>query len=323
MTTLTLTLFPLLICLSTVGFMDVTLANLSYDHYHNSCPHLESLVAKTLMPIFLTDPTSPSAFLRLMFHDCQVQGCDASILLDSNGESISSEMLSGRNFGIRRREAIDMVKRVVEAECPTQVSCADLIILAARESVAFAGGPRIRVPLGRRDSTTASNRRADTYIPSSTVSVDNMLRIFMSKGMTMDEAIAILGGHTLGVSHCINVVNRLYPSYESEKLGAFGIYLRLNCPTMAPLTNLTFIPNDLTPFVFDNHYYKDLKAGRGLLSIDSSISTDPRTAPIVDRFSRDSDYFFFTFSSAFVKLSTVGVPTGKQGQIRNQCSQLN
>lgn len=104
------------------------------------------------------------------------------------------EMHSSKNFGIIKRELISIVKSMVEAQCPQQVSCADILILAAREAVAMTGGPWIEVPLGRRDSsTTPSYELADAMLPSPTTGVDEMLEIFSKKGMTLEESVAILG----------------------------------------------------------------------------------------------------------------------------------
>ncbi|MCL7046551.1 hypothetical protein MKW94_000395 [Papaver nudicaule] len=309
----------------------VTEARLSYGHYRTSCPNVETLVKDTLVPIFMTDVTAPASFLRLLFHDCQVQGCDASILLNSERRNIGSEMVSSKNFMIRNRELIGVIKSVLESECPGQVSCADIIALAAKESVAFTGGPLIQVPLGRKDSTSSSSRQADISLPSPQVSVDQMLQIFKSKGMNLEESVAMLGAHTLGVGHCVNIVDRLYnPKYTKNDASGNNVLekgyeaiLRMQCPTKIPLTNLTFVANDITPLSFDNQYYQDIIYGRGLFGIDSSISKDPRTSPVVKSFADDQNLFFQVFASAFVKLSSTNVLTGNLGQIRSDCSRSN
>eukprot|EP01018_Ginkgo_biloba_P009807 Gb_15647 [translate_table: standard] len=283
-------------------------SQLAMNYHANSCPNLEQLVRATMTAMALTDPTTPAALLRLLFHDCQVQGCDASILLDSEG-SITSELVSDRNFGIRKINAIDRIKSVVEAACPSTVSCADIIALAARDAVLISGGPAISIPLGRRDSLTASNVLADEFLPSAYVSVDGMLNIFAAKGMSVEETVAILGAHTLGIGHCVNVVKRLYPQKDTNLGFFFGNFLRINCPTAVPFTNKTFITNDLTSLRFDNQYYRDIRSGRGLFSIDSAMAMDPRTALTVSRFADDQNLFFQAFSSAFVKLSVASVLT--------------
>ncbi|KAK6265007.1 hypothetical protein SCA6_020441 [Theobroma cacao] len=48
-------------------------AQLAYDYYKYSCPNVENIVRKVMLGVVLTDPTAPAAFLRLLFHDCQVQ----------------------------------------------------------------------------------------------------------------------------------------------------------------------------------------------------------------------------------------------------------
>ncbi|OMO58491.1 Plant peroxidase [Corchorus olitorius] len=297
---------------------------LSYHFYEKSCPQVEDIVKDGLEAVFLMDPTSPAALLRLMFHDCQVQGCDASILVDSRE---GSEMASSKNFGIRKRELISMLKSIVEAQCPQQVSCSDIIILAAREAVALTGGPRIKVPLGRKDSTrTPSYEFADQLLPPATTGVANMLNIFAKKGMTLPESVAILGAHTLGVTHCSSIQNRLYSPQNGELSvmePSFAAFLRLSCP-QGPLTsNLSFVVNDPTSFVFDNAYYVSAMEGRGVLKIDAEMVLDPETARVMQRFAVNQDDFFREFSSAFVKLSCSGVLTGEQGVIRKNCNAIN
>ncbi|XP_031490645.1 peroxidase 29-like [Nymphaea colorata] len=305
-------------------FLRFSHASLSYNFYERTCPQLDSLVNRAMAAIFL-DLTAPSALVRLMFHDCQVQGCDASILLDSGGGNVRTEMLSGKNFGIRQRSSIQMMKEAVESECPGQVSCADLIVMAASKSVTVSGGPRIDVPLGRKDSTTANNLLADSHLPPASMSVDDLLNLFSSMGMNMEEAVAMLGSHTLGVGHCINIADRLYePKGDDYMSSNYGAYLSFMCPTRVPLTNLTALPNDLTPTLFDNQYFRNILAGRAPFTIDSRIATDPRTSAIVAHFAGNQEHFFQAFSSAFLKLSYHGVLTGdSEGEIRRQCNQVN
>ncbi|KAJ0017850.1 hypothetical protein Pint_09836 [Pistacia integerrima] len=168
-----------------IGVKEVQLA---YDYYKHSCPSLEAIVKKEILSISFFDASAPAAFLRLLFHDCQVQGCDASILLDYDGLIHDSEMVSSKNFGVRHREKIQHIKTILEAVCPGQVSCADIIALAAREAVSVSGGPQIQIPLGRKDSTTCNHQQANTHLPSSGITVDQLLPIFSSKGMNLKES---------------------------------------------------------------------------------------------------------------------------------------
>ncbi|KAJ7148571.1 hypothetical protein O6H91_07G068400 [Diphasiastrum complanatum] len=294
---------------------------LRINFYQSSCPNAESIARQTLLSNLLLDPTAPAALLRLVFHDCQVQGCDGSILLQSTS-SITSELVSERNFGIRRLDFIDRIKAALEAACPNTVSCADIIVMAASNSVAIAGGPNIPIETGRRDTRFSSNLMADKELPSATISVSDLLQIGGTKGLDTGDSVAILGAHTLGVGHCINFANRLQPQDPSLS-PPLAAALNLICRLPAPATNLTFAANDLTNLIFDNQYFRDLQGGRGLLTIDSELMKDPRTQGFVNRFAADQNFFFQKFSEAFVKLTRSNVLTGTQGEIRNNCKAVN
>ncbi|KAH7842131.1 hypothetical protein Vadar_001830 [Vaccinium darrowii] len=266
---------------------------LSYDFYERTCPQVEDIVRTGLKSVSLSDPTTPAAMLRLMFHDCQVQGCDASILIDTM--TMPSEMDSTKNFGIRKREAITLLKSMVEAVCPHQVSCADILILAARDAVAMSAG----------------------------LGVDGMLRIFGSKGMSIEESVAIIGAHTLGVTHCFNVFTRVHNPQQGEAETiepGLEMVLQFSCPLGSLTPNISVVINDPTSLTFDNQYYANAMRGRGILRVDAELPLDPRTGPFVQRFGENQEEFFRAFSSGFVKLASSGVLTGDQGVIRGICS---
>lgn len=55
----------------------------------------------------------------------------------------------------------------------------------------------IQIPLGRKDVRASSAAEADAKLPPATSTVDRVLSLFGSFGMTAEESVAILGAHTV------------------------------------------------------------------------------------------------------------------------------
>ncbi|RDX94636.1 Peroxidase 72, partial [Mucuna pruriens] len=98
---------------------------------------------------------------KLMLH-----GCDASLLLDSSGGIINEKGSNPNRNSARGFKVIDAIKAALERECPSIVSCANILTLAARDSVVLTSGPSWEVPLGRRDSRDASISGSNNNIPA-------------------------------------------------------------------------------------------------------------------------------------------------------------
>ncbi|URE21300.1 Peroxidase [Musa troglodytarum] len=181
---------------------------LSSDFYQSTCPRLQRIVRSATQQAIDKDPIMGAAMLRLFFHDCFVNGCDASVLLDDTPTSVG-EKGSPANFNsLRGFEVIDDIKAQVEAACPATVSCADILALAARHSVSVLRGPRWQVPLGRRDARTAASP---------------------AEGLDAKDMVALSGAHTIGQTRCGVYRARIYndknvdPKYYRNLLGGRGI----------------------------------------------------------------------------------------------------
>ena len=109
-------------------------AQLSATFYDATCPNASTIIRNSIRSAILAERRMAASLIRLHFHDCFVQGCDASILLDETS-IIQSEKSAGPNANsVRGYEVIEAAKREVERACPGVVSCADVLTLAARDA---------------------------------------------------------------------------------------------------------------------------------------------------------------------------------------------
>lgn len=99
--------------------------------YNTTCPQAEAIVHSVVQSAIRSNQAYAPGILQIFFHDCFVRGCDASILLDGS----SSEKTSSANSRLRGYDVIEAAKSKLESVCPGVVSCADILALAARDSV--------------------------------------------------------------------------------------------------------------------------------------------------------------------------------------------
>ncbi|KAJ4965414.1 hypothetical protein NE237_017263 [Protea cynaroides] len=296
---------------------------LSWTFYKSSCPKLESIVKKHLKKVFKKDIGQAAGLLRLHFHDCFVQGCDASVLLDGSSSG-PSEQAAPPNLSLRAKafEIINDLRALVDEQCGQVVSCADLVAIAARDAVLLSGGPEYDVPLGRRDGLSFATREATIEnLPAPTSNTSVILTSLATKKFDATDVVALSGGHTIGIGHCSSFTNRLYPTQDSNMDKTFANNLKKTCP--ASDTNATTELDIRTPNVFDNKYYVDLMNRQGLFTSDQDLYMDSRTKSIVKSFAINETLFYEKFVLAMIKMGQLSVLTGTQGEIRANCSALN
>ncbi|CAL5348630.1 unnamed protein product [Camellia sinensis] len=296
---------------------------LSWSFYESECPKLESIVRKHLKKVFKEDIGQAAGLLRVHFHDCFVQGCDGSVLLEGSASG-PSEQEAPPNLSLRATafEIINDLRALVHKECGRVVSCADITALAARDSVYLSGGPEYDVPLGRRDGLTFATRNATLdNLPAPTNNASVILTSLARKKFDATDVVALSGGHTIGLGHCTSFENRLYPTQDPTMETDFASDLKVICPTTNS-TNTTVL-DIRTPNKFDNKYYVDLVHRQGLFTSDQDLYTDDRTHDIVESFANDQNLFFEKFVSAMIKMGQLSVLTGGKGEIRANCSVRN
>ncbi|PSS34742.1 Cationic peroxidase [Actinidia chinensis var. chinensis] len=292
-------------------------AQLSPTFYNSTCPKALSTIKAAVDSAVSKEARMGASLLRLHFHDCFVNGCDGSVLLDgSNGEKSAGPNANS----LRGFEVIDTIKSQLESLCPGVVSCADIVTVAARDSVVALGGPSWTVPLGRRDSTTASLSAANSNLPGPGSSLSGLITAFSNKGFTAKEMVALSGSHTIGQARCTTFRSRIYN--EANINAQFATSVQANCPSSGGDNNLS--PLDVTsPTTFDNAYFKNLQSLKGLLHSDQQLFNNGSTDSQVNTYSSSSATFFTDFANAMVKMGNLSPLTGTNGQIRTNCRKTN
>ncbi|CAK9153757.1 unnamed protein product [Ilex paraguariensis] len=295
-------------------------AQLSTNFYSTSCPNVLSTIKSAVDSAVSNEARMGASLLRLHFHDCFVNGCDASVLLDDTANFTGEKTARPNNNSLRGFDVIDTIKTQVETLCARTVSCADILAVAARDSVVALGGPSWNVLLGRRDSTTASLSAANSNIPGPQLNLSALLTAFSNKNLNARDMVALSGSHTIGQAKCSSFRARLYN--ENNINSSFATSLRANCPSSGGNDNLS--PLDTTsPTTFDNAYYKNLQSLKGLLHSDQQLFSGGSTNAQVNTYSSNSATFFTDFANAMVKMGNLSPLTGTSGQIRTNCRKTN
>ncbi|KAL3646384.1 Peroxidase 73 [Castilleja foliolosa] len=305
-------------------------SQLSTSFYSNVCPDVENIVRRAVTLKFQQTFVTVPATIRLYFHDCFVSGCDASVIVESTPGNTTEKdhpdnlSLAGDGFDtvIKAKQAVDAVAR-----CKNRVSCADILALATRDVIVLAGGPAYAVELGRLDGLSSTAARVNGNLPQPGFNLDQLNRMFTSKGLSQADMIALSACHTLGFSHCDKFSNRIYNFTTQSPIDptlnrTYATQLQGMCPrNVDPRIAIDMDPT--TPRRFDNAYFQNLVQGKGLFTSDQVLFTDSRSRNTVNTWASNSGAFNATFIQAITKLGRVGVKTGRDGNIRFDCGRFN
>ncbi|KAG6392832.1 hypothetical protein SASPL_147060 [Salvia splendens] len=289
---------------------------LSMNYYIMTCPIADIIVRNAVQAALQSDPTFAAALIRMHFHDCFVEGCDGSVLIDST-KSNTAEKDSPANLSLRGYEIIDAAKRALERQCPGVVSCADIVAMAARDAVFFSGGPLYEIPKGRRDGTRSKIQ--DTFnLPAPSLNASELISMFGKRGFNAQDMVALSGAHTLGVARCSSFKFRLDaadPTIDTS----FAKTLSKTCSS----GDDTEQPFDSTRNTFDTNYFSALQRRAGVLFSDQTLFESPATRGLVNMYSFNRAMFNMDFQRAMIKMGQLDVKEGTSGEIRSNCHVVN
>ncbi|XP_023513139.1 peroxidase 51-like [Cucurbita pepo subsp. pepo] len=319
-----------LVLTSLLAVVPISEAQLRQNFYADVCPNVESIVRTAVTKKFRQTFVTVPATLRLFFHDCFVQGCDASVMIGSNGgnqvekDHPDNLSLAGDGFDtvIKAKAAVDAVP-----ECRNKVSCADILVMATRDVISLARGPSYAVELGRKDGLVSRASDVEGKLPQPSFNLNQLNAMFAAHGLSQADMIALSAAHTVGFSHCTKLLNRIYNFSRTNPVdptlnATYAAKLQGMCPRdVDPRIAIDMDPN--TPTRFDNMYFKNLQQGMGLFTSDQVLFTDARSRPTVKIWAHSGQTFYKAFVDAMTKLGRVGVKTGSNGNIRTDCSVFN
>ncbi|OVA12662.1 Plant peroxidase [Macleaya cordata] len=298
-------------------------AQLSTSYYSKTCPNVLTKVKSAVQSAISKERRAGASLLRLHFHDCFVNGCDGSVLLDDTSNFTGEKNANPNRNSARGFDVVDNIKSVVEKACPGVVSCADILAIAARDSVVILGGDSWDVKLGRRDARTASQSAANTGIPQPTSSLSNLISSFQAHGLSTKDMVALSGAHTIGQARCTSFRARIYN--ETNNLDSSLAKTRQgNCPRTSGSGDNNLAPLDVqTPTSFDNNYFKNLISNKGLLHSDQQLFNGGSTDSQVRTYSNNPSTFSADFAAAMIKMGDIKPLTGSNGEVRKNCRRIN
>ncbi|KAL6841902.1 hypothetical protein ACP4OV_028414 [Aristida adscensionis] len=289
---------------------------LRVGYYDNSCPHAESIVRDVVYKAISSNPGDGAGIIRLFFHDCFVQGCDASVLLRSMpGSTELTEMFGAPNNNSLRPSAfklVDDAKAALEAACPGKVSCADIVAFAARDASASLSNGAIKfdMPSGRFDGRVSRKSEAESDLPGPSENLQQLTASFAAKGLDAGDLVTLSGAHTIGKARCLFFTDRL-----SEMEPSFAAGLNRTCTSDDTRVNEDY----KTPDVLDKQYYQNIIDKKVLFTSDDTL----KTTPLVGKFASGEESWEKAFAKAMVKMGSIGIKNSANGEIRKTCSSVN
>jgi peroxidase len=267
------------------------------------------------------------------------------VLLDKSPSGSSVEKNAVNNIGLAGFDVIDSIKaRILD------VSCADIVVFAGRESARILSNGNINYTLvsGRLDGVVSSAAEADATLPEPTFSFQQLKDNFnRTAGFDVEDLVILSGAHSIGVAHSSSFQDRLDDATETPIDHSYQTALRVrvkidefktpdpteknNIRDMGPLfwgfsgynsSGVTLHPPEAG--ILDNSYYTANLQKMVLFRSDWELNNDPTnfaTDRLIEYRDNATDWDL-DFSDAMGRLSSLTAP-GPKFEIRKNCRRTN
>ena len=252
-----------------------------------------------------------------------IQGCDASVLLNTTGSSEPTERASAPNLSLRGFEVIDAAKAALEAACPGVVSCADIVAFAGRDATFFLSGNNavdFDMPAGRYDGRVSLDSEALANLPPPFTSLEKLKEMFAAKGLDTEDMVTLSGAHTVGRSRCSSFSDRLTPNSGSDMNATLAADLAKKCGGGG---DPTVVQDFVTPDAMDNQYYRNVLNHNVLFASDAALLKSNDTMRLVYDNAASQTLWQSKFGETMVKMGSIEVKTSANGEIRTMCGVIN
>ncbi|KAE8783970.1 Peroxidase 1 [Hordeum vulgare] len=203
-------------------------------------PGAEGIVFRKTTRIARPLPDQATSLLRLHYHDCFVQACDVSMLLDSTDgspaekDAMPNQSPRGMDVVAQSRTSSRKYARPLSPAPISSRSCHEMpsfwcyitttlllvlsrtvlpTCLSVSKSMNLIGRPQSKgmcwlVALGRRDGRTSRAGNCGR-LPLLYGNITVMIKVFAAKGLDVKDLVMLSAAHTFGKEHCSSFADLL------------------------------------------------------------------------------------------------------------------
>ncbi|CAL0313253.1 unnamed protein product [Lupinus luteus] len=215
-----------------------------------------------------------------------------------------------------------VAKAVKAAKAVDKTVPAALLRMHFHDCFIRSGGPSWDVPKGRKDGRK-SKASETVQLPAPTFNISQLQKSFSQRGLSIEDLVALSGGHSLGFSHCSSFRSRIHNFDATHDIDPsinppFAAKLKSICPlkNQAKNAGTTLDPSSTT---FDNTYYKLILQGKSIFSSDQALVDTPKTKKLVTNFATSQEAFYKAFVKSMIKMSSIN--NGQE--VRKDCRVVN